>query len=169
MELSKKNVEYIPYNQFRDIQTVPLMSRLNYTCDNENLYLDVLVLDIGHINLVIMDSPPSVCGDYLKNYSSWTMTELKQSKSYRLFYIDKERSVRKIDWDDNTWLNVWSPPLHLGAVTYGNKGCKIKHGDCYFSCWETQYGATSDFYIIGSLTPKMQLKYEIKNGKFELN
>lgn len=154
LELSNKKLEYIPYHRFRDIQTVPLMSRLNHTCDNKDLYLDALILDIGCINIVVMDGRPSEFGDFSRNSVSWTMTELKQSKSSRLFYIDKECSVRKINWDDHTWLKVWCSPLHLRAVTYGNKGFKTKHGDGYFSYWGTQAGDTSDFYIVGSLTQK---------------
>lgn len=168
MELAKRPLSYVYDHQLKNIKTTPLMSRLNYTRDNEDLNLDVLILNICSIDIVVIQKLPFDFSVFLKNSVSMTMTELKKMHFNKIVNIDKERSVRKVNWDDQTFLNVWSAPLHLRAATYGNKGFMEKRGDCHFSCWGNQYGDTCYFYIIGSLTPKenehkMTPQWKLKN------
>ena len=154
MELPKRSSMYVNGHQLKHLQTTPLMSRLNHTRDDEDLSIDVLILEICWVDVVIIHKLPYEFRAYLNDSVSWTMTELKQSNVLTFRNIDKERSVRKVDWDDKTFLNVWSAPLHLRAVTYGDKDFRKEYEGGYLVYEGNQYGDTSDFYIIGSLTPK---------------
>ena len=68
--------------------------------------------------------------------------------------MNDERGGRKIHWDKDTWLNVWAIPLHVRAVTNGDKDFRKEYewGELVYE--GNQYGDTSDFYIIGTLMSK---------------
>lgn len=151
LELPKKPSQYVYVHELKRLRTTELMSRLNYTCFLKDSCIDSLIINIDDVDLVVICGLPYQYASISHEWGSWTMTELKDS-SYRCFeQINKDRVSERIRWNDEKWLNVWSVPLHLRAVTYGDKdfrkeyegGCLVYEGN--------QYGDTSDFYIIGSL------------------
>lgn len=154
LNLASKPSQFYYSFQLKKIRTTPLMSRLNYTCMDENRFIDSLVISIGRVEIVIIHGLPYKFGSIAQQGGSWTMTELKQDGYFAFSQLNEDRACKKIHWDENQWLNVWSIPLHLRAVTNGDKdfrkeyegGCLVYEGN--------QYGDTSDFYVIGTLSSK---------------
>lgn len=154
LNLSDKPSEFVYYFQLKKIKATPLMSRLNYTCSKKEQYIDSLIINIGGVNIVVISGLPYKYGSISRQGGSWTMTELKQNGYFAFQEIDKDRSIRKIHWSDKMWLNVWAIPLHLRAVTNGDKDFRKEYEGGYLVYEGNQYGDTSNFYIIGTLTSK---------------
>ena len=154
LKLAYKPSEFMYGFQLKKIKTTPLMSRLNHTCSNELQYIDTLIINKGEVYLVIIHKLPYEFSSIADQVGSWTMTELKNSYSYTFKHMNDERGGRKIHWDENTWLNVWAIPLHVRAVTNGDKDFRKEYewGELVYE--GNQYGDTSDFYIIGTLISK---------------
>lgn len=153
LKLSSKPSEFVYGFQLKKIKTTPLMSRLNYTCSKESQYIDSLIINMGGACIVVIHGLPYEYSSIADQGGSWTMTELKSS--YINFkYMDEERGERKVHWDENTWLNVWAVPLHIRAVTDGDKDFRKEYewGELVYE--GNQYGDTSDFYVIGTLVNK---------------
>ena len=154
LNLSTKPSESICGLKLRKIKTTPLMSRLNHTCIKESEHIDFLVINMGDIYMVAIHNLPYEYSTISNQGRSWTMTEFKQLPSFVLEQTNAERACKKIHWDEKTWLNVWSIPVHLKAVTNGDKDFRKEYewGELVYE--GNQYGDTSDFYIIGTLTRK---------------
>jgi hypothetical protein len=109
---------------------------------------------MGGVCMVVIHGMPYEYAVIADQGGSWTMTELKQSYGYTFRYMDEERGGRRIHWNDDTWLNVWAIPLHIRAVTNGDKDFRKEYewGELVYE--GNQYGDTSDFYVIGTLVAK---------------
>lgn len=154
LELSNKPSEFVYEFQLKKMRTTPLMSRLNHTCKDGEYRIESLIINIGRVNIVVIHGLPYKYGFISNQGGSWTMTELKQDGYLAFDNIDKDRTIRKTHWDENTWLKIWSIPLHLRAVTNGDKDFRKEFEGGYLVYEGNQYGDTSDFYIIGSLEKK---------------
>jgi len=154
LELANKPSEQISFYQLEKLRTTPLMSRLNYTCMDKTQCVDSLIISIGRVDVVIIHALPHKYGFVSHQGGSWTMTKLKRDGYWAFQKLDEDRKTRKIHWDDQTWLNVWSIPVHLRAVTNGDKDFRKEYEGDYLVYEGNQYGDTSDFYVIGSLEKK---------------
>ena len=151
MNLASKSNERLSYYELKGMTTTLLMSRLNHTCQNENFFIDYLLLNIGSVDIVVIHSLPDKYGSIVRKGGSWTMTFLKKYGYRALEKMDEDRAIRKVHWNENLWLDLWAIPLHLRAVTDGDKNFRKEwvYGELVYE--GNQYGDTSDFYIIGTL------------------
>ena len=156
LQLSTKPSEYVFGFELKKTKTTPLMSRLNHTCAKESQYIDTLLIRIAGVCIVVIHTLPHKYSSISNQAGSWTMTELKQDGHFAFNIIDEDRTCKRMHWDDEKWLNIWSVPMHLRAVTNGDKDFRKEYigGDLVYE--GNEYGDTSDFYIIGTLTNKMK-------------
>jgi hypothetical protein len=154
LDLSKKPSEYVYLHELKRMRTTSLMSRLNNTCFSKGCCIDSLIINIRDVDIVVIYGLPYQYASISREWGSWTMTELKDTGCYCFEQINKDRISKRIHWDDKKWLNVWSVPLHLRAVTNGDKDFRKEYEGGYLVYEGNQYGDTSDFYIIGSLVCK---------------
>lgn len=117
-------------------------------------FIDSLIISIGHVDVVVIHGLPNKYGLISCQGGSWTMTELKRDGYWAFQEMDRDRTARKMNWDEQNWLNVWSIPVHLRAVTNGDKDFRKEYEGGYLVYEGNQYGDTSDFCIIGTLLCK---------------
>lgn len=154
LELRDKPSENIYFFQLKNMRTTPLMSRLNHTSKDEDRYIDSLIINIGGTNVVVIHGLPHKYGSISRQGGSWTMTEMKNGRYWQFAEMDKDRTVRKIHWSEHSWLNIWSIPLHIRAVTNGDKDFRKEFEGGFLVYEGNQYGDTSDFYAIGTVVNK---------------
>ena len=99
LNLSSRPSEFYYWFQLKKIKSTPLMSRLNYTSDDEEKYIDSLIINIGDVNIVVIHNMPYQFGSIARQGGSWTMTELKQDGYFAFNKINEDRICRKIHWN----------------------------------------------------------------------